>query len=523
MESPKKNDAPDTFIVCNPATGEKVGEYKQMNKQEVHSAAARAREKFPAWSASTFKDRQRILGNAASILSENAEKYADVIAGETGKTRLDAMLADIFSFLDLLKYYKKNAGKFLKPVRAKGNLLFPGRKAYYRFEPKGVVGVISPWNYPFTLMAGPALSAIAAGNTVVLKPSSQTTESGLIFKEIMEKAGLPEGVVNVVTGSGGTTGQALLEAEELDMFFFTGSTAVGKTVQFTAAERMIPAIMELGGKDVAIVTKNANLDRAAHGVVWGGITNSGQTCIGTELVLVDRAVYAPLVDKVVALVNVLESGSGPGEVGSMTMKSQLRIVERQVADAVEKGARVLTGGISKPGRKGMYYPPTVIVDTQPHMKVRTEETFGPLLPIIPYDHIDEAVRVANKTDYGLSGAVFTKDMAEGRSIAKRLKTGSVNINDVLITYAIPSLPFGGVKQSGVGAYHGKAGLRAFTDVKSVTEFNWDLKKEIYWYPIPKRGEQILSAAFTAIFSGNPSKKLAAALRLAAEIWKLRKS
>ncbi len=527
MEPLNRVDNPEEFFIFNPATGEEVGKYKLMNRQDVDSAVARSRETFSNWSETTLEERQAILGRAASVLSEDSERYADIISRETGKTRLDAMLADIFSFLDLLKYYKKNAKKFLKPVKVKGNLLLPGRKSYYMFEPKGVVGIIAPWNYPFTLMAGPAVSAITAGNTVVLKPSSQTTASGLIFKEIMEKAGLPEGVINVVTGNGKTTGQALLEADGLDMLFFTGSTAVGKTVNRLAAERMIPVIMELGGKDVAIVTKNANLDRAAHGVVWGGITNSGQTCIGTELVLVDRSVYDALVKKVVTLVDSLKSGSRAGEIGSMTMRPQLRIVEDQVKDAVDKGAKVLTGGISNPEQKGMYYPPTVIVDTRPDMKVRTEETFGPLIPIIPYDTIEEAVRIANNSNYGLSGAVFTRDMVAGRAIAKRLKTGSVNINDVLITYAVPDLPFGGVKQSGVGSYHGKSGIRAFTNIKSITEFKWDFKKEIYWYPIPGMGEpelreKILAAAFRVIFSGNLFKKLSASSRLVWESWKIRR-
>jgi acyl-CoA reductase-like NAD-dependent aldehyde dehydrogenase len=520
MDPLQEVDTPENFIIHNPATGEEVGRHVLMNRQDVDAAVARARNAFSSWSETRLKERQAILGRAASILSENSEKYADIISRETGKTRMDAMLADIFSFLDLLRYYKKNSKKFLKPVRAKGNPLLPGRKSYHIFEPKGVVAIIAPWNYPFTLMAGPAVSAIAAGNTVVLKPSSQTTASGLIFKEIMEKAGVPQGVVNVVTGNGKVTGQALLEADGLDMFFFTGSTAVGRSVNLKAAERMIPAIMELGGKDVAVVTKNANLDRAAHGVVWGGITNSGQTCIGIELVLADRSVYASLVEKVVNLVNDLKSGSRAGEVGSMTMKSQLRIVEEQVRDAVEKGASILTGGTSDPEQAGMYYPPTVITDTTPDMKVRKDETFGPLLPIVPYDTIEEAVEIANNTDYGLSGAVFTRSMEEGRAIAKKLKTGSVNINDVLITYAMPDLPFGGVKQSGVGTYHGKTGLRAFTNTKSITEFKWDLKKEIYWYPIPDMEERVLAAAFTAIFSGNILKKLSASGRLAVESWKI---
>jgi len=266
--------------------------------------------------------------------------------------------------------------------------------------------------------------------------------------------------------------------------------------------------MELGGKDVAIVTKHADLDRAVNGVIFGAFTNCGQTCIGTELVLVDRAVYQPFVDKLTALAKKLKTGKQAGRIGSMTMAEQLKIVEDQVADAVEKGAKVVTGGQREPG-PGMFFPPTLFLDTTPDMKVRKDESFGPLKPIVPYDTIDEAIAIANGTEYGLSGAVFTKDLDEGRRIAHRLKTGSVNINDVLITYAMPQLPFGGAKHSGVGRYHGKMGLRAFTDIKSITEFNWPLKREPYWYPLPENADKVAADALKTLFGRGLFKRAAA--------------
>ncbi|MCP4682950.1 MAG: aldehyde dehydrogenase family protein, partial [Desulfobacterales bacterium] len=394
---------------------------------------------------------------------------------------------------------------------------------YYTFEPKGVIGIISPWNYPFTLLAGPAASALMAGNTVVLKPSSQTTGSGLIFKEIMEQAGIPQGAIQTVTGNGRITGQALIENEGLDMIFFTGSTSVGQAISKKAGERMIPTIMELGGKDVAVVTKNANIDRAAHGVVWGGMTNSGQTCIGTELVLVEKSIYNDFQKKVVSIVKNIKSGSKAGQVGSMTMKSQFNIVKSQVEDAKAKGAKILTGGDALSSSHGMYFPPTIIANTTEDMKVRKEETFGPLLPLVPFDTIDEAIDIANSTEYGLSGSIFTKDMEEGREIAKRLKTGSVNINDVLVTYAIPDLPFGGVKRSGVGNYHGKSGIRAFTNIKSITEFGWDLNREVYWYPIPTEGDRVLASALAALFSRNFFTRLKALIKMGKPVRKILKA
>ena len=479
-----RQECMETFSICCPATLEPVAEYPLMSPQEVDNAVKAARMAFSHWSKSAIETRRRILRKAAGILAENAEKYAREIAEENGKTTMDAMLADIFSTAHLLDHYARKLASYLAPVRGEGTIFLPGRKTYYVLEPKGVIGVISPWNYPFTLSAGPAITAVAAGNAVVLKPSSQTTRSGLIVKEIFDLAGLPGGVIQVVTGSGSVTGEALANHPDLDMIFFTGSTQVGYDINVKAAQRLIPVIMELGGKDVAIVTKNADLDRAVSGITWACFTNCGQTCIGTELILVDRAVYEPFTAKLVQAVNGLRLGKACGEIGAMTMESQYRIVEQQLDDAVAKGAKVLAGGKPAIRHKGRFFAPTILADTTPDMKVRHEETFGPLKCILPFDTIEEALEIANSSEYGLSGAVYTQNQEEGREIARKLKTGSVNINDALITYMLPSLPFGGVKKSGLGRYHGKEGLQAFSDVKSVTEYWWGLKREVFWYPIP---------------------------------------
>ena len=433
-----------TFDVISPMTRQKVGSFPQMDGKEVDAMVAKARKKFETWSVSPVKERMKILASAADILAENALDYAARISAENGKTQFEAMVADIFSSCDVMHYYSQTAEKTLAPVKVKGNTMMPGRKLYYVYEPKGVIAVISPWNYPFCLSVGPVVSAIAAGNTVVLKPSSQTTDCGMIVKEVLEKAGLSDGVVNIATGSGSVTGQALIENTDIDMFFFTGSMEIGKKVNLKAAERLVPAIMELGGKDAAIVTKNADLDRAAHTIAWGAFSNCGQTCIGMEICLVERPVYKEFMEKLMAIVKDLKSGSATGCVGSMTMESQYKIVEGQVADAKAKGAKLLPEGVMNCKLEGMCFPPVVLTDVTLDMKLMKEETFGPLLPVMPYDNIEEAIKIANSTTYGLSGAVFTKDMEEGRKIASRIKTGSVNINDALITFAAPAVPFGGI-------------------------------------------------------------------------------
>ncbi len=471
------------FTIKNPATGEEVGRYPVMDREDVDRAVTLARDTFKTWSGSSFEQRSRILLKASSILGENAGKYADEIAAENGKTRTDALLAEVYTAAGLMKYYGKHVEAFLKPVRVPGIIALPLRKCYYKFEPKGVVGVISPWNYPLTLSNGPVISAIAAGNTVLLKPSSQTTRCGLIVQEILEKAGLPPGVLQVLTGPGSLTGQALIEHEGLDMLAFTGSTETGKEVYLQAAEHLIPAIMELGGKDVCIVTKNADLDRAARGASWGCFTNTGQTCIANEIILVDKEVYEPFVQKLSELVRKMKPGKEVGCLGSMTMNSQLEIVRRHLEDALEKGAKIIAQGGESTFQEGLWCSPVLLGDVTPDMAVMREETFGPVKPIVPYDTLDEAIELANSLEYGLSGSVFSRDLEEARRIADRLKTGSVNINDVLMTFAVPSLPFGGVKNSGVGYYHGKLGLIAFTDIKSITEYRIPIKGEIHWFPM----------------------------------------
>ncbi len=490
------------FSIINPATGEKVGEYPLMGPEEVAAAVDRARQAFAAWSGTPFPDRSRIFRRAAAHLAERAEQYARIVCLETGKTELDALLAEIFPTCDLLHYYGKNAEKFLRPVKVGGSMVLPGRKARYTFEPRGVVGVIAPWNYPFTLASGPVISALAAGNTVVLKPSSQTTASGKILEDIFRAAGLPEEALQVVTGSGTVTGRALIENRDLDMLFFTGSTDVGIEVNETAARHLVPAVMELGGKDAMIVSQKADLGRAAHAAVWGSFFNSGQTCTGIEFCFVQRPIYAAFLSKVLSIADDIQSGTVTGQVGSMTMESQVRIIEDQIEDAVSKGAEVQMGGKRVHTEKGLFFAPTVLTGIGPDMKIWNEETFGPLLPIVAFDTPEEAIRMANSTEYGLAGSVFSQDMDEARMYASRMETGSVNINDCLVTYALPSLPFGGVKTSGVGVYHGEMGLRNFCRVKSVTEFTGLYSKEFFHYPVTSRVKEAMEALLLLLYSGD---------------------
>lgn len=500
------------FDVINPMTRTKLASHPLMEAADVGALVDTARGRFDSWSKSPLKERMKILERAAEIMADDALQYAERISAENGKTRFDALMADVYASCDIMHYYSRNAEKFLSPVSVSGNIMMPGRRLYYTFEPRGVVAVISPWNYPLCLSVGPVVSAIAAGNTVVLKPSSQTTDSGFIVKQVLEKAGLPEGVVNVATGWGTLTGQALVDNRGVDMYFFTGSTDTGRKINAEIAGRLVPSIMELGGKDAAIVTKNADLDRAAHAVAWEAFTNCGQTCIGIEMCLVERAVYDDFMQKLMAVVAKIRTGTSPGQVGSVTLDSQLRIIEDHVADAVQKGATVLPQDALDSQRQGMCFPPLVLTGITQNMKLIKEETFGPLLPVMPYESEDDAVRIANSTLYGLSGSVLTRDMQEGRRIAARIKTGSVNINDTLMTFASPALPFGGIKESGIGVYHGDIGIRAFTNIKSIIENTNPAKKEFFHYPLMPDSEEGMAEAMRFMFSRSLTQKIKSLFR-----------
>lgn len=491
---------PFSFSVADPVTGQKLAEYPLFGPDEVDTAVAEAKEAFPTWSSLPFGHRGRIFRRAAALLAERADRVAEVISRETGKPKLDALVAEIFPTCDLLRFYSRNAQRFLRPVRAKGNPVLPGRRAYYTFEPRGVVAVVAPWNYPFTLASGPTISALAAGNAVVLKPSSQTTASGKVFKQILLDAGLPSQVLQIVTGSGSITGKALIENPRIDMIVFTGSTAVGLEVSQAAAKNLVPTVLELGGKDAMIVTAKADLDRAAHAAVWGAFFNSGQTCTGVEFCFVEKRCYDTFLSKVLEITRHLMSGTFPGQIGSMTMESQLRVVEEQIEDAVSKGAIVHAGGKRASDAEGFFFEPTVLTGIRPEMKIWREETFGPVLPIVSYETPEEALAMANSTSYGLSGSVFSADLDEARWFASRMITGSVNINDCLVTFAFPSLPFGGVKKSGVGFYHGKEGLRSFCRIKAVTEFKGYYPREFFHYPVAARAEANLKGLLRFLYS-----------------------
>jgi acyl-CoA reductase-like NAD-dependent aldehyde dehydrogenase len=478
--------APDTrpeFETFDPRTGEVLARLPEHGPADVAAAVARAREAFGDWSALAFEQRLDHVLAVRDLLIDRLDHVVDVICSETGKLEPDALSAEVLASCELIEHYRKHGARALRPEKVPVGSLLPHKRAWRSYEPMGVVGVISPWNYPLTLAMTPLVSALLAGNTVVLKPSEVTPLVGLEIGKLFAEAGAHPDIVQVVTG-GGRTGDALVRSG-LQKVAFTGSVRTGKLVMAAAAETLTPVLLELGGKDPMIVCDDADVERAASGAVWGAFMNAGQTCISIERIYVHDAVYDRFVERVVDRTKAVRVGEGPGhDIGSMSFGPQVETVERHVADAEAKGAKVLTGGRRVPDRAGLWYEPTVLVDVDHSMDVMRDETFGPVLPIMRVHDDDEAVRLANDSRYGLNSSVWSADDQRAEQIARAIEAGNVCINDCMVSYAVAGLPFGGVKESGIGRVHGVEGLRAFCNSKSVLASRFDLRRELQWFPMP---------------------------------------
>jgi len=476
------------IAVENPATGEVITTVPLLSSEDVARLATRAREAQPGWEAIGFDGRGRMLRRAQKWMVDNIDRILDVVMSETGKTYEDAQLGDYGQTVAALGFWAKEAPNYLEDehVPSWNNPFVAGKKLIIRYAPVGLVGVIGPWNYPITNSFGDCIPALAAGNSVILKPSEVTPLSSLLMEEMMRECGLPESVFQVATGEG-STGAALIE--HVDCIMFTGSAKTGKAVMKAAADRMIPCYLELGGKDPMIVLADANLDRAANAATYYSMNNGGQVCVSVERAYIEAPVYDQFVEKVTDNIRSLRQGA-PGEAGSVdigavTFPPQLEIVDSQVKDAVAKGAKVLVGGHPKEGA-GRFFEPTVLVDVDHSMKIMQEETFGPVLPIMKVADADEAVRLANDSAYGLQASVWTRDTKRGEQLARRVEAGAVCVNDAQVNYAAMNLPMGGWKASGLGTRHGAAGIRKYTKVQSLLVTKLAPNKDLHMFPYRKR-------------------------------------
>jgi acyl-CoA reductase-like NAD-dependent aldehyde dehydrogenase len=487
--------------VHNPATGEVIATVPVASAEEIRAIVARARAAQPGWEALGFDGRAKVLRRAQKWVTDNADRLIDTIVSETGKTYDDALINEIGYAATAFGFWAKHAARYLADEKVRPSSPFMvGRKLVVRYRPLGVIGVIGPWNYPLTNSFGDCIPALAAGNAVVLKPSEVTPLTSLLMASALRECGLPDDVLAIATGDGGT-GAALVD--EVDMVMFTGSTRTGKKIMERAAQTLTPVSLELGGKDPMIVLADADLERASSAATYYSMQNAGQTCISVERVYVEAPIYDAFVDKVTRKVAALRQGvsSGPGtvDVGAVTFAPQLDIVRRHVEQAREAGARVLTGGTAHDER-GRFYEPTVLVDVDHSMACMTEETFGPTVPIMKVADADEAVRLANDSEYGLAASVWTKDAARGEEIARRVEAGAVCVNDAQLNYLALELPMGGWKASGLGSRHGAGGIRKYCRQQSllVTRFA-PPKGDLHFYPFRPGTTKLIGKALKLLY------------------------
>lgn len=451
-----------TFESLDPATGDVAGTYPEHGPDEVRDAVTRAHEAAQWWSALTFGERAEHLTRWKGVLTRRMAQLVEVVHAETGKPYGDAQL-EIVLAIDHLAWAAGHAKKVLGVRNRAPGLLMANQAATVEYLPLGVVGVIGPWNYPVFTPMGSISYALAAGNAVVFKPSEYTPGVGVWLANSFAEAVPGHPVFQVVTGHG-DTGAALCRAG-VNKVAFTGSTRTGKKVMAACAENLVPVIIEAGGKDALLVDSDADVDAAADAAVWGAMSNAGQTCTGIERAYVHEQVYDQFVSKVLALAKDIRVGSGDdAQIGPITMPGQLDVIRDHLTDAVARGATVLLGGPDGVGDR--YVQPTVLADVPQDARAITEETFGPTLTINKVSDMDEAVTLANATRYGLGSAVFSG--SRGAALARRLRSGMTSVNSVIAFAGVPSLPFGGVGDSGFGRIHGPDGLKEFTYAKAVT-------------------------------------------------------
>src|SRR3954451_4620961 len=491
----------EAIEVKNPATGEVIGTVPAVAAEGVAEIVARARAAQPGWEALGFDGRAKVLKRAQKWLVDNGDRVARTIVAETGKAYEDAMLAEVGYAASAFAHWAKKAPKLLADEKIRSTSPFVlGRKLIVRYAPAGVVGVIGPWNYPLTNSFGDCIPALAAGNSVVLKPASLTPLTSMLMAEGLREAGVPDDVFTVMPARGPVAEELI---DHVDFVMFTGSTEVGKKVMERAAKTLTPVGLELGGKDPMIVLEDADLDRAANAAVHYSMQNGGQTCISVERVYVEEPIYDEFVRKVEDKMRGLRQGvpGDPGQVdiGAVTSPPQVDLIDGHVQDAVKKGARVVVGGKKGDG-PGDFYEPTLLVDVDHSMECMMEETFGPTLPVMKVRDAEEALRLANDSPYGLQASIYTGDPSKGERLARQVEAGVVTINDSQINYVALELPMGGWKASGLGSRHGADGIRKYTKRQALLITRFATKRELHYLPY-KAGTTKLASRLVKLIYG----------------------
>jgi len=478
-------------VSYDPATLEEIGRVPNTDLSRMPEIFARARAAQEQWAKLPFSDRKKHILKMRDYVVEHAEELAAIVSRDNGKLRLDALTTEVIPAALAADWYGKNAERVLAPKNVPmGSLLFFNKKNQLRRVALGVVGIISPWNYPLSIPFGEVVMGLMAGNAILLKVAAATITVGQAIERIVAAGGLPDGLFHHIVGSGGRVSQAFFD-NGVNKLFFTGSVPTGRQLMAAAAKTLTPLSLELGGKDPMVVLADADLERAANGAAWAGYQNAGQSCGGVERVYVHESVYEPFVDLLAKKTRALRHGPDRREcdvdMGAMTTEDQLKTVQRQVDAAVAAGAKIVAQSRpTDPKAGGYFYPATLMVDVDHSMELMREETFGPVVPVMKFRTLEEAIRLANDSTMALTSSIWTKNVELGKTIASQLDSGVTTINDHLYTHGQSETPWGGWKDSGLGRTHGPLGLEEMTQPKLV---NWDIvpaKRNIWWYPFDQQ-------------------------------------
>jgi len=503
------------LISINPATEKELGRIIAGDRRTIDETVERARHAQKMWASLTIRERQAQFIKLMDLILEEQQEIAELIAGEQGKPVTEAMASEVIAVLGILKDISRHAHRVLRPHKmVHEQILFAHKKSDYRLEPYGIIAVISPWNYPFSVPVPEIAAALVAGNSVVFKPAPDAVLIGRKTQELFDRAGFPENVVQTLFIYDADAPH-LTHHPGIDKIIFTGSTPVGRDVMCEASHQMTSVVLELGGKDPAIVAADADVSRAARGIVWGALFNAGQVCASVERVYVEKTIAEKFIDLCLQHIKKVVPGDplDPAtQIGPLSTLDQLIKVQDQIKDAIRRGATLLYGG-NRLDRSGYFMEPTLLANVDHSMPIMTEETFGPVLPIMVADSLDQAIELANDSIYGLSAYGWTRSRKTAQRLVRELQAGTVMINDSTSSWGEPNAPWGGYKMSGIGRTRARFGLEEMVQVKYASFDSGKTTGNLWWYPYNQQSSKFMYNAAKLLYSRNLFTKLGSCVRI----------